>query len=54
MENQETTFEITTNCTPNGETVSLALTKEQIRDLYLSYGNGQGYLLDGYFLEDAH
>ena len=48
------TSHIITNCTDAGETITVELTKEQIRDLYLSYGNGQGYFLDGYFLEDAH
>ena len=48
------TSNIITNCTPTGETTTVELNKEQIRDLYLSYGNNQGYLLDGYFLEDAH
>ena len=41
-----------TNCTDAGETIIVELTKEQINEIHLSYGDGQGFLLDGYFLEE--
>lgn len=41
-----------TNCTDAGETITVELTAAQIQELHLSHGDGQGFLLDGYFLEE--
>ena len=41
-----------TNCTPTGVTVSVELTDVEVSQLYQSYGDGQGFLLEGYFLEE--
>ena len=35
----------------NGEREVLSLNEDDLREIYLAYGDGQGCLLDGYFCE---